>query len=322
MKINRFKVLIIVLSTALSWQLCSGGQSFTVYIDNQLTGSLFNQPIKVTYKSHGVDFSQIIYAGKTYTISTIENLDGRSTITIEGYGRIKQAIFGQTTVSKDFLVQEWNKLGKDALSPLTITVTAKLTATSRGIPYYEPILSYGSEIPENVQPLPKEQELHASELLTVFPAIKNYGLQDSIAIVPFLDLPRTDWKKELVAGGVLVRATTAEDVSRYILGLGEHYSADEVLIASQTAIHQWSRRPEDNYATDRSKTTIRRLISKASDILQAALTEKNVGSGGEPIERSTTSQESAPEQTTAISSTSPKTTEELAVPSDESSPST
>jgi hypothetical protein len=259
---------------------CQAEPSFTVHIDNQLKGSVYNQPITITYDQNGGPVTHVIQVNEVFTLRTISSLRDGSEIIFKGYGDLLSYTIQEARLSKADLINTWNNLkGEQKSCPLTL----KVTSTGWFMPY-QLVFTYTTQAPENSGPIRDLSSEEFGNPFMFFPGFQGSTLHTAITPDGFLSLQRNQWKKVLVPAGYVLPGTTAEDFSRSILGLPKQYDYSSLINAKTLMLSRW-KEGQQNFKTTQFIKLMRQLILKATDILEQALIEKSVSSDWQEIEK-------------------------------------
>ncbi len=262
---------------------------FNVYIHNTLTGSRFNIPLYVEFLEPGKPRNKLLEAGSTYKIGRITNLEPGSPIKLSGYGALKGYLVPEQTLSYDTLIQKWREVKQSDADPLFIIV-----GTHSSTPPYELSFNYSNIavplVPVMIAPVappgggvPTNPFMVFDRLREKYPYLADElhnreRLKEANALVretPFSELDRKLWQITLVPGSVWPwrDAKTAQDVARYILGLPQNYSNEDVKKAVRDLSLIWH--PDKVPANQLEfATTVFHIIRTAEKLLNQALQDK------------------------------------------------
>ena len=262
---NSLRILYGILSLTTFGSIYCIALTFKIYVDNQLSGRVYSQPLNVVVDRFGGPATHQIVPDQTFEIATSDYLKNDSSITFKGTDDVLGYWIRETSIAKSDLIEKWKELGQQG--PLTI----KVTAVAWTFPY-ELAFTYSNQVPENMKTVEKLEELNFSNPFTNFPAINYNGLQNVISAEEFLKLRPSDWNKILSPAGYIYNQITAEDFSRSILGVPVKYDEVSIISAKDLLLAQWKAGKEE-FKTQKFIKLMRDIILQAKDILERANAE-------------------------------------------------
>ncbi len=268
--------LVAAISIVASIGAMKEKKGFKIIVENKMSGLVTNITADVKYATKvGKAPTVRVSPGEVRPIDNFSKIVEGSTIEFIPYGAtVIGALATPVSILQSDLLKEWQAVKTDDSSPLVI----KLTATGT-VPPYTINVQYVGALPAKKKKLPSAEEVgdvagKPRNPLEAFSRIKYWKLQGILDVNEINNVP--DWDKVLVKPGYIQSETTAEDVYRYILGLGKDYTLDDVVTSNKTLSLKWhpdkiaSNDPEDQrYAKE-----VFQLIDSAFKGLKAALKEK------------------------------------------------
>ena len=277
--------------------------NFDIYIDNQLVGNIYNQSLNITYNRFGGPATQEVVASQTLEIPSIDIIKDGSSITFRGSDGWWGSLIGEAHLTKAFLVEKWKEIGQPGHLVITIT------ATGWKMPY-ELVFTYSNEVPEKIVPIGGLLQKNIDNPFINFPAVTHNGLQNVISVEEFLKIQPSDRKKVIAPAGYVYGQTTAEDFSRFILGLPEKYDWISLISAKDLLLSRW-KEGQETFKTAQFIKLMRRIIFHAKDILERGLQDTSPESGWVSLEVPTELSSSQEDSSVSSNSTNQRSSEEL-----------
>jgi len=232
-----------------------------VYVEN-VKGNVYHVPLSLTYTHQGKEKILDIDAGPLKSIGSLSDIKEGTALVFSGRDEALTAI--PLSVTREHLVQEFVKLKGSSADVLIVTISSSGLRAP-----YTLTATYKLQQPENVK---QRIEAAKKNVLTLFPRIRYLKLESVLSEDAIVKAK--SWQDVLVPEGLVMKATTAEDVFRYILEIPEPlYTQEQVKQAFRDRLAQWHPdkvQPEDKAFVNRVVI----LLRAAYEGLLKAIAEK------------------------------------------------
>lgn len=268
--------LIITTLPLATFTMDHPAPNVELFVKNSLWSVLGNPSIQVNATKKGITTATTVRPKQENNIGYLDQLQK---LEVEGYGRSKKEKVALTDIPLNHAIEEWNRLRVGKKDDLIVEVSWK---NWTDINSDEIVFSYST------RPRPIKQKMddppkypRTKNPLSVFGDIVYYQLESTLT--PEMIERSTSWKEVLVPAKWwgFERATTAEDAYRYILGLTENYSRDDIKTKYQKLATLWhpDKVPKDD-ESQKFGEQVFRLIKKAKNGLEEALEDKKKEASG------------------------------------------
>jgi len=236
-----------------------------VYIEN-VEGYVYNVPLVLTYTHKGKEKFKDLKAGIPEDIGSLSDIEEGTALVFSARGTTLTAT--PLSITKEQLVQEYIKIKGSSEGVLYVTISSSGLRAP-----YSLTATYKPQLPEKVeQQMRKKLDDAKKNILTLFPRIVYWKLESVLSEDAIIKA--RSWQDVLVPEGLVMKATTAEDVFRYILEIPGHlYTQEQIMQAFRDRSKQWH---PDKVAPENRETANRVfiLLRAAQEGLLKAITEK------------------------------------------------
>jgi len=255
---NRAALVALVFSGHATL-LAMKAESFNVMVKNN-----YGAQIEVEYAAGGKTFKKVVNLDRILPLGLSDQLHG--SITINRVGAIKGRVTASYKIDVNGLGQVWGQKKKPGAD--TLLVKVKSTSLHQFNVAYAPGIKSKLEMRENVE------KLAPGDALDEFPGLKKYGLEKTLTPDQILAIRAPN--EVVIAGGWIARATTGEDIARYILELPLGYNQDSVKKAYMALSLKWhpDKQPAHLQGLKDFAQKVMPVITHARDLLTEALRER------------------------------------------------
>jgi len=255
---NRAALVALVFSGHATLQAMKA-ESFNVVVQNN-----YGAQIEVDYTVGPKAFHIVVNPSDKWSLGTSDKLQG--SITINRVGAIKGRVTASYKIDVNGLGQVWGQKQKPGAD--TLQVKVKSTSLHQFDVTYAPGVKIELEIQEKVK------KLVPGDVIDEFPGLKKYGFNKTLTPDQILAIRAPN--EVVIAAGWIARATTGEDIARYILELPVGYNQDSVKKAYMALSLKWhpDKQPAHMQGLKDFAQKVMPVITHARDLLTEALRER------------------------------------------------
>ncbi len=248
---NKVTLLVVVCSGHAAIQAMEA-KSFNVVVLNS-----YGAQIEVNYNVGPKHFKMVVNPNEKLPLGSSDKLQG--SLTINRVGASVGWLTKSYVMQIPGLEQAWMQKQKPGTDTLQVVVES--TALQQFDVTYVPVAQSALEAESKIK------KLAPGDVLDEFPGLKKYGLEKTLT--PERILAIKAWNEEVVPAGLLARATTGEDIARYILGLPIGYTRADVEHAYDALAAKWHplRQPQHLPGLVDFAKQVMPLIIQAKNIL-------------------------------------------------------
>lgn len=266
---------LVLCNILLGSLLHAMGPNFTIIIENNLKGNVYNIPLEVqvilkkkTRESTGEKAVRVISAGSRMYID-INSLDPYSKIVFSGYGTLGSRTVNKIAKFLPDLRHRWDLIKQTNQSDLVIKISTKNV-----FPKYTLDIDYATILSKDHIEA-KEALINHNNALAAFGGITRWRLETVLDIDELLK-DDVEWRKELLPKTPLVqRATTVEDVYRYILGLRPQYTSADIQNAVNNLTLEWDEKQFGTVKEKEFAKDVLELVKQADKALALVPADKS-----------------------------------------------